>query len=340
MRNRKYIIYFKTTTIILILFLISIVAVDAFFLMKKNYQNFFLRIVELILASSSAITFSFTLSLNLNFKEKNIENHGMITSEGNQTVISGDNNIVNLPIPIDNSIFNNLTASIDELKKENQNEIIRQACKLANEQNVHNAVDKDFIVKYLDEASLISDNEIQEIWAKLLVSKSFGFNNVSKRTLDIVKNLSSNEAKIFEKVALHAHFNGIIEKDHCSNDVPFLEITILQDIGLLKSGDFNYTIFIKPKSQSKSELVLNDTIIIIENLEEVDEKLDYPCYILSEEGKQLANSLKFHMPISEQIIFGNFIKNKASNQLRVHLYKVVDKTNDGKVIYDQGLDLI
>lgn len=327
----------KIIIIILIFVLITLIVIDGVLTYLTENSTFILKVLELITATSSAITISISFSLNITTNEKNIENKGEIVANGNQTIVNGNGNVVNSnDVGIVDSL-NKVSISLEAIKKENQIEIIKKVCEQVEKKNIHNSVDKDFIIKYLDEASLISDSDIQDIWAKLLISKSINSQNISKRTLDIVKNLSSKEAKIFEKVALLSHYDGVIVKDSCSN-IPFLELTRLQDVGLLKSGDFitqNFSI----DANNISKLRLHDTFLLMVNPSNEKAEFSYSCYLLSEEGKQLANALGLCMPVQGQIDFGKFLKSKFNN-LQFHLYKIVKVDAIGNITYDTSLDLI
>lgn len=331
--------YLKIVTVILIFVMISLIVADGLLTFLLNNSNFVLKILELITSTATAVTISISFSLSVNTKDKTIENSGKIMSNGNQTIVNGNGNIINSN-DLSNyaicKVLNDVNSSLEEIKRENQTQIIKKVCDELKKQNVQNSVDKDFMLKYLDEGALISNSDIQEIWAKLLISKSTNEQSVSKRTLDIVKDLTSDEAIIFENVASLVHYSGIIEKESC-NEISFLDLSRLVDIGLLKTMGLTNKISINKNSSYQA--VLKDTVLIIENTTSNDIKIEYECYVLSVEGIQLANSLNIGMSIQEQIKFANFIKSKSS-EIKTHLYNIVNRLPDGRVQYNHQLDLI
>jgi hypothetical protein len=62
----------------------------------------------------------------------------------------------------------------------------------------------DWFVRFFEEASNISDEQVQELWAKVLAGEVRQAGNFSLRTIDILKNLSKEEAVILQRIASYA----------------------------------------------------------------------------------------------------------------------------------------
>lgn len=63
------------------------------------------------------------------------------------------------------------------------------------------SVDPDWTTRFIGIAEDVSDENMQRIWAKILAGEVEQPNSYSKRTLEVVKNLTQREAILFQRVA-------------------------------------------------------------------------------------------------------------------------------------------
>lgn len=107
-------------------------------------------------------------------------------------------------------------------------------------------VNEDWVNRFFNIASEISDKDIQKIWAKILSEEIKKPNSYSFRTLDVLRNLSKQEATIFLKVAklkikTEDYFFILSEGNldfFKSFNLKFKDISLLEEIGLLEAGRF------------------------------------------------------------------------------------------------------
>lgn len=118
---------------------------------------------------------------------------------------------------------------------------------LANEEAVkNNDVNQDWANRFFSIISEISDEEVQKIWAKILTEEIKKPNSYSLRTLDVLRNLSKQEATVFlraAKLKIKENGNFFILNDGISNflnsyDLNFKDISLLEEVGLLETGRF------------------------------------------------------------------------------------------------------
>lgn len=174
-------------------------------------------------------------------------------------------------------------------------------------------LNKDFVMKYIDEASKINEEDIQDIWVKLLVQENKSSGSISKRTLDIVKNLYPAEAKLFESIAKYSLSNGTIHDCFC-NKFSFIDISKLQDIGLMKSSDtIEQTITIDGNNPVPFCRIEGNTIFIIKNTSNTIEKISYKCHLLTNEGVELKSALGISIDKNDYLDYCRQIK-QAKNQ--------------------------
>ena len=94
-------------------------------------------------------------------------------------------------------------------------------------------LNQTFFNHWRAEAELIDDEDLRKWWAHLLVEETKKPNSISPRTLDVVKNLSREEAEIFLRL-IKGYVEGIIFADAQGQPVygNFYETVMMEEAGL------------------------------------------------------------------------------------------------------------
>lgn len=111
----------------------------------------------------------------------------------------------------------------------------------------NNSIDKqysfDWFIRYYEASGNISDKEMQILWAKILAGEIEKPSSYSLRTLDVLRNMSKEEAERFVKICNSAikieSAQYAIPADHdyiSKNDINYSDILMLEEIGLINSG--------------------------------------------------------------------------------------------------------
>lgn len=159
----------------------------------------------------------------------------------------------------------------------------------------------------------IKYDDVKELVDSLLVQENKSSGSISKRTLDIVKNLYPAEAKLFESIAKYSLSNGTIHDCFC-NKFSFIDISKLQDIGLMKSSDtIEQTITIDGNNPVPFCRIEGNTIFIIKNTSNTIEKISYKCHLLTNEGVELKSALGISIDKNDYLDYCRQIK-QAKNQ--------------------------
>lgn len=102
-------------------------------------------------------------------------------------------------------------------------------------------LDEDWINAFLDYSQNASNENLRHIWAKILATQATeGEPTVSKATLDAIRLIEPQQAKLFERaVRLYLAMGQIMDVDPVDNfDIGYhsqtLAVTALEDLGLLK----------------------------------------------------------------------------------------------------------
>ena len=106
-------------------------------------------------------------------------------------------------------------------------------------------VDKDWAVRFFNIAQDINDEEMQILWAKILAGEIKNPNSFSLRTLELIKNLSSHDANLFQ-VAVSLSFDNsfiILPKDINNLEkygLPYVNILDLRESQLVSTDNSEY----------------------------------------------------------------------------------------------------
>lgn len=129
-------------------------------------------------------------------------------------------------------------------------------------------VDENWIVRFFNSVQDVSSEDLQKIWAKLLSGEIKKSGSVSLRTMEHLKNLSSEEAKTFTEITKYALFDEekhyfLIENLVTESKINYGALLDLEDCGLIKSQrasfSFEKSDEISSISNKNSRLVLNLT---------------------------------------------------------------------------------
>jgi uncharacterized repeat protein (TIGR03899 family) len=178
-------------------------------------------------------------------------------------------------------------------------------------------VDEEWKNRFFTNAQDVSNEDVQELWAKILANEVNHPGNVSLRTLDILRNITAKEAEIFNKVSSLCNYHGVIFKtgDLMTRDldnltdsgITFSDIQLLRHVGLMENSD-NAAILFQERDFKK----LEDFNIIV---------LDYGEY-------QIVFGKKDNLPFELQ----SFSLSQSGNELlkifgRKVNYKYLEKLN-------------
>lgn len=200
-------------------------------------------------------------------------------------------------------------------------------------------LDKDFLNKWRRAAEIIENQEMREIWASLLTAEVKLPKSVSKRTLDVVENLSKEEIETFQKLLSSKIMNkeNILIKHINNSHYPInnLNYKYKDTISLIDATLLN------PSMNSIFLTYANGISLMSENslyfyYLSYDNKIKHPSFILSSAGKEMAEIMLggiVKLPNEEQVIEiakSFFETNKSVN---FQLIKVNKINNQQQIIW-------
>jgi len=127
-------------------------------------------------------------------------------------------------------------------KQENMENITALAMPLVSSEAEPEKVEKDWLAHFFDKSRLVSDVEMQAIWANILSGEANKPGSFARKTVDIVSSLEKADAHLFANLCKFSMelevFSPVIpelgNKIFSKSDINFSTLSHLDDIGLIK----------------------------------------------------------------------------------------------------------
>ena len=162
----------------------------------------------------------------------------------------------------------------------------------------------DWHTRFFEACGNISDEDLQEIWARLLAREIEEPNTHSLRTMECLRNLSKEEAELFNRVChlsvcidksvLLPRIGGIMEEGHITYD----DILKLDDCGLLKS-DAGLSIGIQVGNDYSPLVIGGEQLILVRKREGCDGlRLDIQQHLFTRSGRELFSIINTELDLT------------------------------------------
>ncbi len=187
----------------------------------------------------------------------------IIINEEKLSVLSLNSTTIQNEIPIEERTQKRIEFKEQKRQKNIENITQKAAESLEQESTISDEpVDEDWISRFFDYAEDISNEEMQELWSRILAGEIKKPKSYSLRTLDILRNISKDEAKVFLKFAKLSIFsNGesfilnfkkekLLKEKYQLN---YKDRLLLEELGLIASNDLQYKLM--PTTQKKQNVV-------------------------------------------------------------------------------------
>ncbi|KAF0108712.1 MAG: hypothetical protein FD146_598 [Anaerolineaceae bacterium] len=155
-------------------------------------------------------------------------------------------------------------------------------------------MDDDWIANFFDKCRLISNDEMQILWAKVLAGEANSPGSYSKRTVNFLGSLDRTDALLFQSLCGFSWIIGSVTPLIFSVDaeiynrqgINFNTLKHLDEIGLLSFE--NLTGYIRKRLPKKFGILYCGEPMIIDFPNEKDNNLDIGKVLLSKTGQELA----------------------------------------------------
>jgi hypothetical protein len=183
-------------------------------------------------------------------------------------------------------------------KQDNIESITEKAIGQLNASSTPQYIEDDWITNFFDKCRIISDEEMQILWAKILAGESNSPGTYSKRTINSLGSLDKTDAELFIALCSFAwliegelvpivYKEGLIpdQSIYKKNGINFDSLLHLASIGLII---FESAGFLKTQFNKQIEISYHNTNLILEFKQQKDNKLSTGNVLLTNIGSELA----------------------------------------------------
>lgn len=247
-----------------------------------------------------------------------------------------------IPITINSNEISLSTTDYDDFLKRTQTRMAYQ--ELKKQQNIENVankavavladeeavapdpVDQDWLMRFFNTVEDVGNEEMQEIWARLLAGEVKKPGTFSLRTLETLRNMTHEEAVAFEKMCAHCIMivgsRAILQDEGYLKEfgIPFGMLLKLSECGLINSSAL---LSINVRVNREKPLVIRtDDYVAIATTNEI-KKVDIGMYPLTSSGIELSKIAGCHMELDEFKAVARKIEENTNFSL-FKIYRIIE----------------
>ena len=179
-------------------------------------------------------------------------------------------------------------------KQENVETITEKAIPQLEVNSKPEDMEEDWITNFFDKCRIVSDDEMQTLWAKVLAGEANSPGTYSKRTVNFLGSLDKSDAHLFTSLCGFAWFIGDVvpfifdvqQTIYNDQGINFDTLSHLDDIGLVSFN--NLAGFKRLKLPKKTTVLYYGTSLHIEFSKDDGNELELGRVLLTRTGQQLA----------------------------------------------------
>lgn len=233
-----------------------------------------------------------------------IERIGQAVRENSDIPITYDKNIVSIDIRDYDAFIKRAESRLayQELTKQKNIEKVSDIAysDLEGHPPVTNEpMDQDWVFRFFNSVEDISNEKMQLLWGKLLAKEAIHPGSFSLRTLTTLKNLTEEEAALFQKIVPYLLTCPGDETNTFSDyfllyspilnkyNIKFPELMLLGEAGIISvNSQIRAGLALKPNQTGTIRAMGSKKVIKITNIASVDVSASFSSYILTEAGKE------------------------------------------------------
>ena len=186
----------------------------------------------------------------------------------------------------------------------------------------------DWIHIYLESAKNTSDEYMQKVWARVLARELAIPGSFSFKTLDVLKNMSSDDFKLYEKMNSLQVDGSLVQNEVLKDYLSWVDCLRLQQMGLISLASTTRTLDISAKS-NYTRLICNESLVLtVVNDKDDVAHVCYDVFVLTSAAEELGY-------VATQVHYRQYfidalkkLKKTLSSQCGLQLYDVtyIEKT--------------
>ena len=199
-------------------------------------------------------------------------------------------------------------------KQDNIETITQKALPQLEESSKPQDVEDDWITNFFDKCRIVSDEEMQSLWAKVLAGEANSPGTYSKRTVSLLGSLDKSDAHLFMSLCGFGWFFGDVvplifdvqEPIYNQQGINFNTLSHLDDIGLVSFD--NWAGFQRLRLPKRITILYYGSPLIVEFPKDADNNLELGKARLTKTGQQFALICgskpvdEFHLYVIERLV--------------------------------------
>jgi hypothetical protein len=183
----------------------------------------------------------------------------------------------------------------ESLKQDNMEKITQKAIPLLDESSNPQNMEDDWLANFFDKCRIVSDEEMQSLWARVLAGEANSPGAYSKRTVNFLGTFDKKDAILFTKlcgfawILLEEMYPLVYNKDDAiynNEGINFNTLTHLDDVGLINFDAISG--FILRKLPKRIEVSYYGQLLLVELRNETDNNLNVGVVTLTNTGLELS----------------------------------------------------
>jgi hypothetical protein len=180
-------------------------------------------------------------------------------------------------------------------RQENMEEITKKSIPHLKEESKPEQMENDWITNFFDKSRIISDEEMQALWAKVLAGEANSPGTYSKRTVNLLSDLDKKDADLFRSLCrfgwVIGDFKPLIFDPHAeiynSVGIGFDSLSHLDSLGLIRfNGIYGFSMQHLPK---QFIVIYCGKPLFIKMPQETENVINIGNVLLTQAGKELAS---------------------------------------------------
>lgn len=157
-------------------------------------------------------------------------------------------------------------------------------------------LDEDFVRYLFEKARLVSNEEMQSVWAKILAGEASKAGSFSRRTMDIVAQMSRSDAELFTRFCRSVWMVGNLtpiftkeakaSRDNDGYSMSFTDLAELESMGLIQHEASSG--YIRPNLPKYLHVWYYGCVVALEFEMDKDNTLSIGSALLTSAGRELA----------------------------------------------------
>lgn len=183
----------------------------------------------------------------------------------------------------------------EEKRQKNIENILQVSAQTLKAESVvsEEPVDPDWATRFFDIAQDISNEQMQDLWGRILAGEIKQPRSFSLRTLETLRNITSEEAQLFEKIAQYVMrdaFYYIFQDSFEHNEeigYRFMEVARLMEIGLVQSSSTTINTYYNSDESTPHHIYYGEKYVAFIEMPAELKQMSFPIYPLTCVGEEL-----------------------------------------------------